>query len=271
MSDYATRFSGIARLYSSGGLERLRSAHVCIIGIGGVGSWAAEALARSGIGKLTLIDLDEVCITNVNRQLPALSSNVGTPKITVMEERIRGINPEATIHSLLSFFNETTAAEILATQFDYVLDAIDSVRQKALLIAHCFKRNIPIVTTGGAGGRRDPTQIQVADLAQSSHDRLLLATRTELRKYHGFSKGEKTLFGVDAVFSTEPQVFPSDNGAICVQPANRENLRLNCESGYGTATFVTGAFGFVAASVVVRKIAAEIEDQLDQASPPKSR
>jgi tRNA A37 threonylcarbamoyladenosine dehydratase len=253
--DYYTRFSGIARLYSAQGLERLRRSHVCVIGVGGVGSWAVEALARSGIGEITMIDLDEVCTSNVNRQLPALSNNIGRAKIEVMEERIHGINPDAKIHSLLTFFTESKSRELLATRFDYVIDAIDGVRNKALLIALCRELRIPVITMGGAGGRRDPTQVQIVDLALSSHDRLLLATRTELRKHHGFPKGPNTLFGVDCVMSKEAQVFPAQDGAVCDQPLERGNLRLNCESGYGTATFVTGAFGFAAAGAVVKSIA----------------
>ena len=170
---------------------------------------------------------------------------------------------------MLTFFTESNARQILAQPFDYVLDAIDGVRNKALLIALCRELGIPIVTTGGAGGRRDPTQILVVDLALSSHDRLLLATRTELRKYHGFPKGKNSTFGVDCVISKEAQVFPGLNGGICEQPAERGNLRLNCGRGYGTATFVTGAFGFAAAGLIVKRIAEN--DSRPQPKPPSAQ
>jgi len=254
-SDFEARFGGIARLYSAAGLDRLKTAHVCVVGVGGVGSWAVEALARSGIGELTMIDLDEVCMTNVNRQVPALTSNVGRSKVEALQERIFEINPEARVHSVLAFLTPQNAREILATRFDFVLDAIDSLQNKALLIALCRELGIPVVTIGGAGGRRDPTKIEVVDLGLSSHDRLLLATRTELRKNYGFPKGKNTVFGVDCVLSREPQVFPGREGAVCSQPEDRGGLRLNCESGYGTASFVTGAFGFAAAAIIVERIA----------------
>src|SRR6516225_5042178 len=145
MSDFETRFGGIARLYGQGGLLKLRAAHVCVVGIGGVGTWAAEALARSGIGAITLVDLDEVCVTNINRQLHALTETVGRSKVEVMAERIRAINPECKILAEQKFFNEQTAEELLASKFDFVLDAIDSVSNKVLLLAKCREKNLPVV------------------------------------------------------------------------------------------------------------------------------
>jgi tRNA A37 threonylcarbamoyladenosine dehydratase len=257
MSDFDFRFGGIARLFGADALARLRAAHVCVVGIGGVGSWAVEALARSGIGQLTLVDLDEVCVSNVNRQLHALNADVGRAKVEVMAERVRGINPECDARPVLEFFTEANAAALLDTRYDYVVDAIDSLANKCRLIALCRDREIPIVTCGGAGGRRDPTQIRVADLALTTHDRLLQKTRDVLRKEFGFPRGEKN-FGVAAVYSPEPPVFPSRDGGICSQrekEASGESLKLNCDSGFGTATFVTGAFGFAAAAHVVRAVA----------------
>lgn len=251
MSDFDQRFSGIKRLYASDGLDCLRRAHVCVIGIGGVGSWAVEALARSGIGELTLIDLDEVCVSNVNRQLHALDGEVGKPKVEVMAQRARAINPACKVHAVPEFFTESNAQEILKTHFDYVLDAIDNVTNKCLLIALCRDKGIPIVTTGGAGGRRDPTAIRVADLTLTNHDRLLQAVRKKLRDEFGFPREAKKLFNVECVFSAEPQVYPQFDGTVCAQREENSDLRLNCDSGYGTATFVTGTFGFVAAARVV--------------------
>lgn len=251
MSDFEQRFSGIQRLYGAMELERLRRAHVCVVGIGGVGSWAVEALARSGIGQLTLVDLDEVCVSNVNRQLHALDGEVGKTKVEVMAERSRAINPECIVHSLPEFFTEANADRILGTRFDAVLDAIDNVPNKCLLIARCRERNLPIVTTGGAGGRKDPTRIRVADLALTTHDALLQAVRKKLRDDFGFPREPKKVFGVDCVFSDEPQVYPHSDGSVCAKREAGSDLRLNCESGYGTASFVTGTFGFVAAAQVM--------------------
>ena len=252
MSDFDFRFGGMGRLYGVEGLERLRRAHVCVVGIGGVGSWTVEALARSGIGAITMVDLDEVCVSNVNRQLHALDANVGRAKAEVMAERVRGINPECDVRPVLEFFTESSAATLFDTSYDYVVDAIDSITNKCRLIALCRDRQLPVIICGGAGGRRDPTQVRVADLSLTTHDRLLTKARDVLRKEFGFPGPGKT-FGVEAVYSSEPPVYPSSSGGVC---AKRESgaMKLNCDSGFGTATFVTGTFGFVAASQVVRAI-----------------
>jgi len=257
MSDFDFRFGGIGRLYGVDALTRLRAAHVCIVGIGGVGSWAVEALARSGIGHLTLVDLDEVCVSNINRQLHALNADVGRAKVQVMAERVRGINPECEARPMMEFFTESNAESLLSTRYDFVVDAIDSLTNKCRLLALCRDKQIPIVTCGGAGGRRDPTAIRVADLAFTTHDRLLQKVRDQLRKHCGFPRGEAK-FGIDAAYSPEAPVYPARDGTVCAQraaAADGESLRLNCESGFGTATFVTGTFGFVAAAHVVKHIA----------------
>lgn len=257
MSDYDFRFGGIGRLFGVDALARLRAAHVCVVGIGGVGSWAVEALARSGVGRLTLVDLDEVCVSNVNRQLHALNTEVGRPKVEVMAERVRSINPECEARAVLEFFTDSNAESLLSTRYGFVVDAIDSLANKCRLIALCCDKSIPLVTCGGAGGRRDPTAVRVADLAFTTHDRLLQKVRDKLRKDFGFPRGEKP-FGIDAVYSPEPRVFPARDGGVCAQRdtgTDGESLRLNCDSGFGTATFVTGTFGFVAAGQVVQRIA----------------
>jgi tRNA threonylcarbamoyladenosine dehydratase len=253
-SDYEFRFGGIGRLFGTSALARLRAAHVAVVGIGGVGSWTVEALARSGVGRLTLIDLDEICVSNVNRQLHALNDAVGRAKVDAMAERVRGINPECDVRTVPEFFTEANAAELLGGGFDFVVDAIDSVRNKCVLIAQCRERNIPVVCCGGAGGRRDATQVRVADLAVTSHDRLLQKVRDTLRKDFGFPRGEKK-FGVECVYSPETPVFPTCDGGVSTTREAGTDLRLNCESGFGTATFVTGTFGFVAAGVVVKTLA----------------
>ena len=254
MTGYERRFGGIGRLFGAAGLERLRQAHVCVVGLGGVGSWAVEALARSGLGQLTLVDLDDVCISNTNRQLHALEGELGKPKVEVMTRRAQAINPDCRVHGFQSFFLKSTAEEILQTRFDAVLDAIDSPSLKALLISKSRERGLFVITTGAAGGRRDPAAVEVIDLALSSHDRLLQEVRRLLRRRHGFPRGERS-FGVECVVSREPVVYPNKAGALGATPAESKDLRLDCNSGFGTASFVTGAFGLVAASRIVRRIA----------------
>ena len=255
MGDFATRFGGIARLYGHGGLEKLRASHVCVVGIGGVGTWAAEALARSGVGALTLVDLDEVCASNINRQLHALTETVGRAKVDVMAERILAINPDCRVTAEPQFFNEQTAAGLLAPKFDFVLDAIDHVANKVLLLAGCRQRNRSVVACGGAGGRRDGTQVRTADLARVSHDRLLAEVRKQLRKEFQFP-ADGSAMGVACVFSAERPVFAQPDGSVCEnRTAAPDGTRLNCNGGLGSATFVTGAFGFAAAGIVVGKIA----------------
>lgn len=254
MDSYGRRFGGLARLFGEDGLERLRRAHVAVVGLGGVGSWAVEALARSGIGELTLIDLDDVCISNVNRQIHALDGELGKPKVEVMTRRVGAINPDCVVHALHSFFLKSNAEQILQTPFDAVLDAIDSPSLKCLLIASCRFRKIPITVVGAAGGRHDPTAIQVVDLAFSSGDRLLQELRRKLRRVYNFPRGDQP-FGVECVVSREPPVFPTKDGCISVDRAEEPDLRLDCASGFGTASFVTGAFGLVAASRIVQRIA----------------
>jgi len=252
MSD--ERFGGIARLVSVEGLARLRVAHVCVVGIGGVGSWTVEALARSGIGALTLVDLDEVCVTNVNRQIHALDGTVGRAKVDVMAVRVRLINPECRVTAVAEFFTEANAARLLAPEFSFVVDAIDAVANKCRLLALCRERKLPVIACGAAGGRLDATAVRVADLADVTHDRLLAEVRKRLRKEHEFPPLGKKL-NVPCVFSPEAPVAPSPED--CANVVGRPDApRLNCEWGYGSAAFVTGAFGLAAAGWVVRKLAA---------------
>ena len=241
-------------MFSKDGLKRLIKAHVCVVGIGGVGSCAAESLARSGIGAITLVDLDDVCVGNVNRQLHAFDGELGKPKVEVMGRRIQAINPECMVRPLHAFFLKSNADEILNTPYDFVLDAIDSPARKCLLIASCRDRKIPVITTGASAGRRDPTAIQVMDLASSSHDRLLQEVRKKLRVRHGFPRGS-VAFGVECVLSREEIIYPQSTLSAC-QTNEEKDLRLDCDTGLGTASFVTGAFGLIAASRIVQTIAA---------------
>jgi tRNA threonylcarbamoyladenosine dehydratase len=253
MGHYEQRFGGLRRLFGDVGQRRLRRAHVCVVGLGGVGSWAVEALARSGIGELTLVDLDDVCVSNVNRQLHAVDGELGKPKVEVLARRSKAINPECIVHPVQAFFLKSNASEILRAGFDYVLDAIDSPARKCLLIALCRERAIPVITVGASAGRRDPTAVEVLDLAFSSHDRLLQEVRKKLRTRHGFPRQGD--FSVECVVSREPVVYPTRDGSICAAPGADPDLRLDCDSGFGTASFVTGTFGLVAASRVVQNIA----------------
>lgn len=244
---------------SRAGLERLRAAHVCVVGVGGVGSWVVEGLARSGIGAITLVDLDDVCVTNVNRQLPALDGQIGRPKVAVLAERVRLINPECKVEPWEDFFTPATAGRILTPRYDFVIDAIDRMSQKAHLIAGCRERGMSLLTIGAAGGRRDATKIRTGDIGEAG-DELLRQVRKRLRREYQFPGGAHrgiTRMGVRCVWSTEPPIFPRADGTCANEPEPGSNLKLDCESGFGTAVFVTGVMGLVAAGEVVRAIAGE--------------
>ena len=252
--DFERRFSGIARLYGADGLARLRAARVAVIGVGGVGSWVAEGLARWGVGATDLVDLDDVCVTNANRQLHALDGTVGQPKVEAMAARVRAISPTCRVNVVHDFFTARSAASVVTGELSWVVDAIDGVANKALLVARCREVGVPVVVVGGAGGRRDPTRVTVRDLAESGGDGLLRRLRKVLRTEHGLAG--KGPWGLPCVFSDEPQVFPSQDGGVCERrEEGGRTLRLDCATGYGTASFVTGVFGLVASSVVVEAVA----------------
>ncbi len=254
--DYIARFAGIGRLYGRPALARLHDAHVCVVGLGGVGSWTVEALARSGIGRITLVDMDEVCVSNTNRQLHATAATGGKFKAEVLAERVRAINPECRVKAVCKFFTASTAEEILdGNRPDWLVDAIDGVKNKALLVASCRERGIPVVVSGGCAGKRDGTAVRTADLGATGHDPLLKFVRKKLRQEHGFEKGNKVTFGIPCVFSTEESTMPEGLCEGLPGAKTDEDMTPNCEWGYGTATFVTGAFGFAAAGLVVKSIA----------------
>ncbi len=253
MEAYNLRFSGIARLYGRRAAGIFQTAKIAVVGIGGVGSWAAEALARSGIQHITLIDLDDICITNTNRQIHTLHHTIGQPKVEVMAQRLRTINPEAHVELIQDFFTGTTAETLLAPRYDLVIDAIDSLQNKALLIASCRRLGIPLVSVGGAGGRRDPSLIRVADLALSQNDALLRKTRRILRADYGFPNSGT--LDIPTVYSIEIPVFPGSDGEVCERREEGSKTRLDCDGGFGSASFVTGSFGFAAASAALRYLA----------------
>lgn len=264
--EWRQRFAGTARLYGEQALQCFAGAHVCVIGIGGVGSWAAEALVRTGIGAITLIDMDDVCITNTNRQIHALSGNIGQAKAEVMAQRLRLINPQCQVTVIDDFISAENVADYMSRGFSYVIDAIDSVRPKAALIAYCRRNKVPLVTTGGAGGQIDPTQIQVADLAKTIQDPLAAKLRERLKSEHGIVKNSKGKLGIDCVFSTEALVYPQGDGRVCAMKRSAEgSKRMDCASGFGAATMVTATFGFVAVSHALKKMVAKAQRQQSSA------
>lgn len=258
------RFDRSARLFSEGGMARLSEAHVLIIGVGGVGSFAAEALTRSGVGALTLVDFDSVCITNSNRQLHAMRGTIGRPKVEVMAERLRLIHPTGRVSALQEIYSRDNADTLLGGAFDYVIDAIDAVSAKVHLIATCIERNMPLVSVMGAAARMDPTLVRVADLMETYNDPLAAMVRKRLRQDYGVTRIKGESVGVATVFSIEPPTAPSvpsydqGEGFRCVCPGGKEG-RADCDNRQridGTASFVTGTFGLTAASVVVRSLIA---------------
>jgi tRNA A37 threonylcarbamoyladenosine dehydratase len=238
------RFGGIDRLYGPGSLARLARAHACVIGIGGVGSWTAEALARSGVGRLTLIDLDHVAESNINRQVHALEDTLGQAKVQAMAGRIARINPDCRVDCIEEFVTVENVATLLP-KCDVAIDCIDQMKAKAALIVHCRRNKIPVVTTGGAGGRSDPARIRIDDLARTTQDALASKLRAHLRKDYGFTREPKKKFGVPCVFSDEPIRRPTGADFCDVDEAGLHGL--NC-AGYGSSVAVTAGFGFAAAA-----------------------
>ncbi|MDQ3269724.1 MAG: tRNA threonylcarbamoyladenosine dehydratase [Pseudomonadota bacterium] len=241
------RFAGIDRLYGSGALERLAACRVAVVGVGGVGSWAVEALARSGIGKLALIDADDICVSNSNRQLPAHAGQFGRAKVEAMAERCRAINPLIQIDAVPEFLVAGNVESLLERGHDLVIDACDSFRSKVELIAWCRRRKLPLIVCGSAGGRTDVTQVRVRDLSRTEHDAMLALIRRKLRAEFNFPKNTDRYFGVPAVYSLENVRYPQADGSVCgIRPSSGgdASLKLDCEAGLGAATHITGAFAF---------------------------
>ena len=251
--DMERRFGGIGRLYGAAALARFGAAHICVIGVGGVGSWIVEALARSAIGELTLIDLDNVAESNINRQLQALSGTIGQAKIDALAERIGQINPRCTVHLVEDFITPENLDQLLVAQYDFVIDAIDSVKAKAALLAFCKQRGLPVITIGSAGGQTDPTRIEVRDLTKTEQEPLLKMVRKRLRSQYNFPRSIKTKFFIDAVFSMEPVAMP-EAAAGADSCAIDAVTGLNC-AGFGSSMVVTATFGMFAAGHVLRKLA----------------
>lgn len=255
------RFAGVDRLYGAGSAARLAGRSVCVIGVGGVGSWVVEALARSGIGRLTLIDADDVCVSNTNRQLHAYAGQYGRSKVAVMAERARAINPAIEAAAVDEFLTPGSIERLLSAGHDLVLDCCDAFRVKVETIAWCRRRKLPLIVSGSAGGRTDPTLIRVRDLSRTEQDALLALIRKKLREEFRFPRGPKRYFGVQAIYSLENVQYPQADGRVCgVRPAAGDAGKLDCGGGLGAVTHVTCAF---AMAMVSRAIARLLEDRPD--------
>ncbi|TAA46432.1 tRNA threonylcarbamoyladenosine dehydratase [Pseudoxanthomonas winnipegensis] len=244
------RFAGVDRLYGVGAVERLSQRAVAVIGMGGVGSWVVEALARSGVGRLVLIDADDICLSNTNRQLPALDGQYGRNKVVVMAERCRAINPEIQLEVVESFLTSSNLEALLGQPLDLVIDACDSFRTKVETIAWCRRRKLPMITVGSAGGRTDATQVRVRDLSRTEHDAMLALVRKKLRAEFNFPRNPQRYFGVSAIYSLQNVQYPQADGSVCgLRPVlgAEAALKLDCGAGLGAATHVTGTFAFAAA------------------------
>lgn len=253
VDDFESRFGGIIRLYGIKGMVKIRQARILVVGIGGVGSWAAEALARTGIGHMTLVDLDDVCVTNINRQSHALNGTVGKFKVDVMKERIELINPFCEVDTKQCFFSPKNLGLIFDKPYDFVIDACDDFTNKCYLIDYCRKNKVPLVVMGGAGGKTDPLQIRVTDMATSANDKLLAKLRKKLRQDFAFPLETDGDFGVWSVWSHERAVYPTPDGCVTHKaPGIAKNM--DCSEGFGSASFVTGAFAFATCSLVIREI-----------------
>jgi len=258
------RFDRAARLFSEPGLHRLMASRVVVVGLGGVGSFAAEALARSGVGELVLVDFDKICITNTNRQLHSMKGTVGRHKVDVMADRLRLVHPTARVTAVREFYSKQTSAALLSGRIDYLVDAIDNITAKAHLLATCLERDVPVVSSMGAAARLDPTLIRVDDLSNTIKDPFARALRRVLSDKYGLVVQKGKPIGVDAVFSIEEPIRPSELrydegiGFRCVCPSGKNGMH-ECERRAridGSAAFVTGSFGLTAASLVVRRMLA---------------
>jgi len=258
-NEFSERFSGIRRLYGRRAADFIAGAHFCVVGIGGVGSWAVEALARTGVGAITMIDHDDITQGNTNRQIHALEGAYGQSKVEAMRNRIRAINPHCQINAIDDFLTGKNLTRYIHKEYDYVIDAIDGIKFKAELVHYCRRNKIPVVMTGGAGGLTDPTTIQVKDLSRTHNDPLAAKVRSKLRSDYGYSRDAKKKFGIDCVFSSQAQLYPRPDGSVSTQKPGVHGVTLDCESGYGSATFMTASFGFVAVSYAIDKMLARKE------------
>lgn len=255
MSDYYMKFGGIGRLFGVNALEKIKASKILVIGIGGVGSWVAESLARTGVGHIDLVDLDDLCVTNINRQSHALTTTVGQFKVDVMKQRIELINPECVVNTHHCYVSPKSLETIFKESYDFIIDACDDFTNKAILIDHCYRQKLPLIVMGGAGGKVDPQMIRVTDLSFSQNDRLLARLRKKLRQEFAFPD-EKQELGIWAVWSHERAKYPTATGCLTYRPPGMAK-NMDCSEGFGSASFVTGAFAFAATSLVMRKLTEE--------------
>lgn len=252
---YQQRFGGIIRLYGTQATQKIANAHALVIGIGGVGSWVAESLARSGVGNISLLDLDDICITNTNRQIHAIKSQIGQSKVATTCKRLQEINPEITIHTIEDFLDKDNIDQYIDQYYTVVIDAIDSTMVKSALIAHCKRHKISIITVGSSGGKKDPTQITHGDLSKTKNDPLLAKVRNNLRRLYNFSRNPKRVFSIEAIYSTEQMTYPNDQGETCQHRGFLSGgEKLDCSGGYGAASMVTASFGLLASTRAIEKI-----------------
>lgn len=270
-ADLERRFGGLARLYGVAGARRIRQAHVVIVGLGGVGSWAAEAAARSGVARLTLVDLDHIAESNINRQVHALDNTLGMAKVQAMRERIAHIHPGCVVDCVEAFVDTDNWPGVLGCEADLewkqvaVIDACDQVKAKTAMAAWAIRAGSPFISVGAAGGKRLAHKVDIEDLSLVTHDPLLAQMRYRLRKEHGAARDKKKI-GVACVFSREAVIQPAAVAAMTgdallagpVEPDSSGNAQsdatLNCH-GYGSVVTVTSTFGLCAAGWVLAKIA----------------
>lgn len=245
-------FSAVGRVYGDQGRMRLANSHICVVGIGGVGSWVVEAFARSGVGELTIIDHDDVSASNINRQVHADTSSIELAKVDAMQQRVKLINPACVCHTVEDMLVTNNVEKYIDDRFDFVVDAMDSIMFKAALINYCKRSKIPIITIGGAGGRTDPSKISIADLSNTWNDALAAKVRHQLRAKHGF-RGRRR-FRVECVFSSEQARYPTETGEISFKKPGSKAATLDCDTGYGSLVTVTASFGFIAAARVMNKL-----------------
>jgi tRNA A37 threonylcarbamoyladenosine dehydratase len=258
-------FAGIDRLYGQGAYAVFQAAHVAVVGIGGVGSWVVESLTRSGIGQLTLADLDDICVSNTNRQVHTTTETIGQSKIEAMAARVQAIEPTVQLSLIHGFVTEHTVAQQIPEQVNYVIDCGDNQMAKSALIAHCRRLRVPVLTVGAAGGRIDPSKIRVRDLATTDGDALLASVRQTLRNRHGFSRTRGKRFSVPAVYSDEQTRYLQADGRIGqTKPGGAS--RLDCAGSLGAVTHVTATFGFYATARVLDDLLTQQPTVSDSAS-----
>lgn len=246
--DREQRFAALSRVYGGRNLAVFGELHVCVVGVGGVRSWAVEALARSGVGRLTIIDNDRVTLANVNRQLPALTETLDRHKVDVLSDRVHSINPHCQCTGVCDFLTDRTLEAYLGSRYDCVIDGIDSIKFKVAMVAFCVRAKLPMVCTGGAGGRIDPSAVRVRDLSRTEHDPLAARVRSRIRNAHGFPRNPRRRFGVDCVFSMEQPLYPRADGSVGREKPGIHGVHLDCHLGYGSVVTVTATFGMMAAA-----------------------